>query len=159
MKRALVVIALAAGVSLLRPAPAYADLTAFWGMSSTPELRSARGFAFGINLLVVGFEFEFANTVQNEAKGAPGLSTKMFNGMLMTPTGGTQLYLTAGGGTFREEYRDRRESNVGTNVGGGIKMNLAGPLRLRLDYRIFVLRGDPLYKNPKRFYGGISLSF
>ena len=26
-------------------------------------------------------------------------------------------------------------------MGGGVKMSLAGPLRLRLDYRVFTLRG------------------
>ena len=36
------------------------------------------------------------------------------------------------------------ETNVGVNVGGGVKMSLAGPLRLRLDYRVFTLKGTPL---------------
>ena len=30
---------------------------------------------------------------------------------------------------------------MGINVGGGVKVNLAGPLRLRFDYRIFTLAG------------------
>ena len=37
--------------------------------------------------------------------------------------------------------RTRPETNVGINVGGGVKMTLAGPLRLRLDYRVFTLKG------------------
>jgi hypothetical protein len=48
---------------------------------------------------------------------------------------------------------------VGINVGGGVKVNLAGPLRLRFDYRVFTLQGDPLHSNPQRFYAGLNLKF
>jgi len=44
-------------------------------------------------------------------------------------------------------------------VGGGVKMSLIGPLRLRLDYRVFTLRGSPLYEKPQRFYAGVNLKF
>ena len=40
-----------------------------------------------------------------------------------------------------------------------VKLALAGPLRLRLDYRVFRLNGNPLFKKVQRFYGGLSLSF
>ncbi len=40
-----------------------------------------------------------------------------------------------------------------------MKIKLAGPLRLRLDYRVFLLRGSPLYEKPQRFYAGINLGF
>jgi opacity protein-like surface antigen len=71
-----------------------------------------------------------------------------------------QFYGTAGGGVYREELLDVSETNVGINVGGGVKMNLAGPLRLRLDYRIFTLRGaDVRHSKPQRFYAGLNLKF
>src|SRR5690606_28215047 len=101
MKR-LLLVSFTTGVLLAAPASAYADLPAFWGVSTTPEKRSARGFAAGINLLILGFEFEYANTAEDLAKGAPGLTTGMINGLVQTPTSGTQFYLTAGGGFFRE---------------------------------------------------------
>jgi hypothetical protein len=44
-------------------------------------------------------------------------------------------------------------------VGGGVKITLIGPLRLRLDYRVHTLRGTSLYSNPKRFYAGVNLKF
>ena len=45
-------------------------------------------------------------------------------------------------------------------VGGGVKMNLLGPLRLRLDYRVFTLRGsDVRHSKPQRFYAGLNLKF
>lgn len=141
------------------PAPAAADITAFWGFSPTPETRRTGGFAAGVNLLVVGFEFEYANTREDDAKGAPGLRTGMFNAILQTPTSGVQLYLTAGGGLYRERYRDVSETSFGTNVGGGVKVSLLGPVRVRVDFRIFSLRGSPLYGSPKRLYAGVNIPF
>jgi hypothetical protein len=113
----------------------------------------------GINLLIIGFEFEYANTTEDLDEAAPGLRTGMINGLVQTPTSGTQFYLTAGGGFFRERLGDDAETGVGTNIGGGAKIGLAGPLRLRLDYRVFNLRGSPVVKNPQRFYAGLNLAF
>lgn len=141
------------------PAPASADITGFWGFSPTPASRRATGFAVGMSLVVAGFEFEYGNTTESDLKGAPGLRTGMFNALIQTPTSGIQLYVTAGGGFYRETYRDISETSFATNIGGGVKMTLAGPLRLRVDYRIFSLRGDPLFPSPKRLYAGLNFSF
>jgi hypothetical protein len=159
MTRAATIALLALTLLAASATPARADLTGFFGISPTPAKHTTKGFAFGISMVVVGFEFEQAQTAANEAKGAPGVRTTMFNGMLQTPTSGSQLYLTGGGGWYKETYRDRDDTGVATNVGGGIKIALAGPVRLRLDYRIFNLRNNPLYKNPKRFYAGVSIAF
>jgi len=159
MRRTLLISSLALAGLLARPATASADITAFLGFSPTPDTRSARGLAVGVNLLIVGFEFEYSRTVEDALKGAPGLTTGMFNAMVITPTSAVQLYATAGGGFFRERLLDESETNFGTNVGGGVKLTLAGPLRLRVDYRLFNLRGSPFFRNPHRFYTGISLSF
>ncbi len=158
MKRTLVLCLLSVLTVGMVPSLAHADATAFWGFSPTPANRAARGFAFGLSLLVVGFELEYATTAEDKLGAAPGLKTGMINGILQTPTK-TQLYLTAGGGFFRERTGDNTETSVGTNVGGGIKIGLAGPVRLRVDYRVFNLRGTPLYKTPQRFYAGINFSF
>lgn len=158
MARHVPIAALVLACLLLPAAPARADITAFWGASPTPETRSARGFAAGVSLIVFGFEFEYANTAEDLVVGAPGLTTGMLNGMVQTPTS-TQFYLTAGGGFFRERLGNGSETHVGTNIGGGVKLALAGPLRLRLDYRVFNLRGSPLYTTPQRFYAGVNLTF
>lgn len=139
--------------------PAFADITAFLGLTTSPKSRAARGFSVGLNLLVVGFEFEYSKTVEDVESLSPGLTTSMFNGVVITPTGNTQLYLTAGGGLFRERVGTETETSFGTNFGAGLKMGLAGPLRLRLDYRVFDLRGTPRFKNPQRFYAGINIPF
>src|SRR6266545_7963966 len=140
-------------VALLVPSTAAADVTAFLGRTTTPIGRPAKGFAIGTGLLIVGFEFEYAHTNENLVKAAPGLRTFMFNGLVQTPIpiAGMQFYGTAGGGIFRETLDRNTETNVGINVGGGVKITLIGPLRLRLDYRVHTLRGTPLYSNPKRF--------
>lgn len=149
-------------LGLCLPAKASADVTAFFGVNPTPSNRVLTGFSGGIGLLVVAFEFEYANTVQDLDQLAPGLKTYMVNGLLQTPIpiGGMQFYATAGGGVFRESLAEETETDVGINIGGGVKMNLAGPLRLRLDYRVFKLRGDQVrHSNPQRFYAGLNLKF
>lgn len=146
---------------LLLPSTASADFTAFLGVNPTPSNRVVRGIAGGVGLLIVGFEFEYANTSEDLDEGAPGLRTFMFNGLLQTPIpiAGMQFYATAGGGGYRETLDAVSETHVGINVGGGVKMTLAGPLRLRLDYRIFTLRGDARHPRPQRFYAGLNLKF
>ena len=148
-------------LALLTPVDAFADITAFVGINRTPSQRAVKGFAGGMGLLVVGFEFEFAQTVEDELKAAPGLTTYMVNGLAQTPfpIAGMQFYATAGGGVYRETLDDVTETNVGINVGGGVKANILGPLRLRLDYRIFTLRGAPRHSKPQRFYAGLNLKF
>ena len=148
-------------IALLIPSAAHADLTAFLGVNPTPVNRPVRGFAIGAGLLIVGFEFEYANTSDDEALAAPKLQTYMFNGLVQTPVpiAGLQFYATAGGGGYRESLFDTSETHVGYNVGGGVKWSLAGPLRLRLDYRVFTLQGEPRHSNPQRFYAGLNLKF
>ena len=148
-------------IALLIPSDAYADLTAFFGVNPTPVNRPVRGFAVGAGLLIVGFEFEYANTSDDEVLAAPKLQTYMFNGLVQTPVAiaGMQFYATAGGGGYRESLFDTSETHVGYNVGGGVKVSLAGPLRLRFDYRVFTLQGEPRYSNPQRFYAGVNLKF
>jgi opacity protein-like surface antigen len=147
---------------LVFPSTASADITAFLGVNPTPSNRTVTGLSGGVGLLIVGFEFEYANTREDLDELAPGLKTYMFNGLLQTPVpiAGMQFYGTAGAGVFRETLDDDSETNVGINVGGGVKMNLAGPLRLRLDYRVFTLRGsDVRHSKPQRFYAGLNLKF
>jgi opacity protein-like surface antigen len=160
----------AALLLLLTPVPAFADLTAFLGRTPTGTARPAKGFAIGAGFLIVGFEFEYSSTdeeleVLSGAEFlAPELKTYMFNGLLQTPIpiARTQFYGTLGGGLFHESLStepDGDETSFATNIGGGAKITLAGPLRLRLDYRIFSLRGTPRHTTVQRFYAGVNLKF
>ena len=159
MKRVVCVGALALSILLTLPRSAAADLTAFYGFSPTPEKRSTRGIAIGVSLLIVGFEFEYGKTSEDESAAAPGLTTGMGNVIVMTPTYKLQPYGTIGGGIFHESYRDRGTTNFGTNLGGGVKFALAGPIRVRIDYRVFNLHGSPRNTPVQRFYVGVNLKF
>jgi opacity protein-like surface antigen len=141
--------------------PAYADLTAFLGVTPTPENRTLRGFSGGLSLLILGFEFEYANTPEDDTDPLPGLRTWSGNMLVQTPVdiGGVQLYGTAGFGAYREELRNVSETSTAVNLGGGVKINLVGPLRVRLDYRVFNLQGEPRYGTYHRFYAGANLRF
>ena len=88
----------------LTATPAFADITAFIGANTTPSNRQVRGLAFGIGLLIVGFEFELANTTDDPTTSAPSLTTGSGNIMFQTPTAifGFQPYFTTGGGLYRE---------------------------------------------------------
>lgn len=143
--------------------PAFADATLFIGSNSTPSNRQVKGFSLGVGLLILGFEFEYANTSENDAKGAPHLWTGMGNVLLQTPFAimGFQPYFTTGAGVYRETLtaQQHQETHVGLNTGGGVKINLIGPLRARVDYRAFNLRGSPLYGVVHRVYAGVNLKF
>jgi hypothetical protein len=142
-------------------APVQADATAFIGATTTPSNRLVRGFAIGVGVLILGFEFEYASTDEDALELAPSLRTGMFNLLLQTPfpIAGMQFYGTAGGGVYRERLGALQETHVGINVGGGVKVRLAGPLRVRLDYRLFTLQGQPLHERPQRVYAGLNLAF
>ena len=154
----------AAVLLLLFAAPAAADITGFIGVNSTPVRRAVKGVAVGTGLLIVGFEVEYADTSEDLVLNGPRLRTVMFNGLAQTPIpiARMQFYVTAGGGGYRESFStdpNGNETNVGINVGGGAKISLAGPLRLRVDYRVFTLKGTPRYTNVQRLYAGINLKF
>lgn len=141
--------------------PAHADITAFLGLSPTPQRHFLRGFSGGLSLLVVGFEFEFSDLTEDDIDGLPGLKTYSGNVLAQTPIEikGTQFYATAGAGAYRETLGDAEETHVGINIGGGAKIRLLGPLRIRLDYRVFRLQGSPLFSTYQRFYAGGNIAF
>ena len=124
-------------------APAFADATLFVGANTTPVNRAARGFAIGAGVLLFGIEFEYAGTVEDTSAAAPGLTTGMGNVLLQTPFTifGFQPYGTIGAGIYHESLGTRSETSFGMNTGGGVKVSLVGPIRLRVDYRVIKL-GD-----------------
>lgn len=162
MQKLLAPLALALAGLAATPALAYADLTAFFGVGHRPETRTAKGVAFGVAIIAVGFEVEYSDISEKDTadKLAPRLRTGMVNAIVQTPTSGAQLYATAGVGLYRENLRaDWQETSTALNLGGGLKMGLLGPLKLRVDYRLFMLRGNPLEKTVHRIYAGLNTSF
>jgi hypothetical protein len=141
--------------------PVFADATVFLGTASSPSNRTTRGFALGAGLLIVGFEFEYADTVEDALEGAPSVRSGMGNVLVQTPVAilGMQPYLTTGGGVYRERLGTSSETNLGINNGGGVKISLIGPVRARIDYRVFSLRGSPIESTIHRLYAGANLRF
>jgi hypothetical protein len=155
------------GVSAL---PARADLTAFVGLQGSPTTRTTWGGAVGSGVLIVGFEIEYAQAHATDecfastAVCTPSMRTAMGNVLIQTPRGvipRTQLYGTLGGGYFRERFEslDIQHTGLGTNIGGGAKIDLSGPLRIRLDYRVFTLGGSAVYSHPQRVTVGLNVAF
>ena len=143
------------------PSIAGADATAFLGRNSGGDDRSVtRGFAIGASLLIIGFEFEYANASEDQTDARPSLRTTSGNVFLQTfGLPGFQLYVTTGGGMYRERLGNDQESAFLLNNGGGIKISLAGPLRARVDYRVFTLKGNPRHSTVQRIYAGLNLAF
>lgn len=168
--RRLCLLPLAFCLVLATASSASADITAFLGRTATPSARPAKGVSIGTGIVIFAFEFEYSSTDEDldvppgAASEAPELKTYMFNGLLQTPVpiARTQFYGTIGGGLYHETLSTQPSgdhTNFGTNVGGGAKITLAGPLRLRLDYRVFSLRGTPRHTTVQRVYAGINLKF
>jgi hypothetical protein len=163
MGRLVLGILLAAGVT----SPAFADATVFIGSTTTPSNRAVKGLSLGVSLLIVGFEFEYANTNEELESSSPSLRTGMGNVLLQTPfpVAGMQFYATMGAGGYREQLGGdeptpiHQETHVGINTGGGVKVSLLGPIRARLDYRVFKLQGEPLHSTVHRVYAGLNLAF
>jgi hypothetical protein len=91
----------------------------------------------------------------------PALTTGSGNLLVQTPVpiNGWQFYATLGGGIYRERLEELQETHFSSNVGGGAKYTVAGPFRLRFDYRIFSLMGSPLHTRVQRLYVGANLAF
>lgn len=157
MRQLLIVVLLV----LLSATPALADATLFIGSTMTPANRPAKGLALGVGLVIIGFEFEYASTGETPDEAAPSLRTGMGNVLLQTPfpVAGMQFYVTTGAGGYRERLGSFQETHVGVNTGGGAKITLLGPIRARLDYRVFKLRGEPLHSVVHRIYAGVNLAF
>jgi hypothetical protein len=162
MRRSLMIALL---LLVLAPASAAADATAFLGMYTNPDRQQMRGLAGGVTLLIVGVEGEYAAAGEDESAGTPSLTTFSGNVFLQTPVPvfGTRFYWTTGLGVYREDVDaiDHRETNLVFNTGGGAKITLIGPLRLRLDYRVLKLRGETRRPSSTvhRVYAGVNLAF
>jgi opacity protein-like surface antigen len=156
MKRALIGL-----VFLLAAAPAYADATVFIGANMTPANRAVRGGAIGTGLLILGFEFEYAFTPDDPTAQAPALTTGSANVLVQTPVPifGFQPYATSGVGLYRETLALHQDTSVAFNTGGGVKVTLIGPLRVRVDYRVFKLGSGALNSPAHRIYAGLNLKF
>ena len=141
--------------------PARADLTVFAGLQNAPVVRPATGISLGFGLLLIGWEVEIARVSERLEDLAPSVSTGTGSVYVQNPIpiSGVQFYALAGAGVYRERLDViYQQTDVHIALGGGAKVALAGPLKLRLDYRYFKLR-DARAENPQRLYAGLTLAF
>ena len=157
MKRIALVTALLS-LALLIPSRAFADFTAFLGVNPTPVNRPVRGFSGGAGLPHRRLRVRVCE--HERGRGAVGAEAADLHVQRPRADAGSHrrhavLRYRRRRRRYRERLFDFTETHVGYNIGGGIKMSLAGPLRLRFDYRVFTLKGEPRHTNPQRFYVGI----
>ncbi len=152
---------LVVALTLVGVTPASADATVFVGANTTPANRPLRGFAVGAGFLVISFEFEYASALDDPNASAPSLKTGSGNALIQAPfmIHGLQPYVTVGVGLYREQLGTHSDTSFAPNAGGGVKIALAGPLRLRVDYRAFKLGSGALYTPAHRIYAGLNLKF
>ena len=139
---------------------ASADLTVFAGHAS-PD-HATRGAAVGISLRPVSLEFEYAGMPSAGPDSNPTLQTGLFNLIFGAPLDRIrrfEVYGAIGGGLYRERREADAETNLAAGVGAGVNIFLRGPFRLRIDYRLIVLRGATLHHRPRRLYAGLNLLF
>ena len=153
--------ALACVMFALAAAPAWADATIFLGANTTPSNRAVRGGALGAGLLILGFEAEYGFTPDDPTAAAPSLVTGSGNVLIQTPVEVFRLqpYVTTGAGLYREKLAGHQDTSFALNTGGGVKITVIGPLRLRVDYRVFKLGSDALHSPAHRIYAGLNLKF
>ena len=157
----------AAGL-LATAAPARADATLFAGALSAGGGRSVVGGSIGLfareTRSVIGFEIDYTRTLGGARTTSPRIST--FGGSLLVqvPIVDRRMnaYAAFGGTLYQEATPDDKSAGGAFNVGGGVKVTLAGPLKLRLDYRFFRVRfveASTGSTHPQRVTIGLALAF
>jgi outer membrane protein with beta-barrel domain len=119
------------------------NATAFASAAMAPDARTAVGI--GVGALPrpgpVSFEFEYCRRRGDPTAGEPDIVTFAGNVLIQVPVRPRlQVYGTLGVGFYYlQSDLDTSEANDGRNFGGGLKLTLAGPLKMRIDYRTFLL--------------------
>ena len=145
-----------------RRRPALCRHHGFFGANTTPSNRPATGFAVGAGLLIVGFEFEYANTERRcqrrraVAQDRHGQRPAADAGRHRAASSRTSRRAAASIGKSSARAATRASRS---DTGGGVKISLVGPLRLRVDYRVFKLGSGALTSPAHRIYAGLNLKF
>ena len=157
-------VSTASAVAQTRESPV--NVAAFAGVAMAPGPHAAIGVAVGVRPRPgpVSLEFEYSRSRSDPPAGVPAIVTFSGNLLVQLPIRPSrfQFYGTFGVG-FYVLLLDHHSSepNDARNFGGGVKITLAGPLKLRMDYREFRLAriGGEYHSNEHRFYVGIVTGF
>jgi hypothetical protein len=162
----LVVLTISSGRAAAQPAELPVNLTAFAGLAMAPDPHAALGVAVGVRPRPgpVSLEFEFSRSRSDPASGVPAIMIFAGNILIQLPAQGSrfQFYGTFGGGIYFQLFDHHSgEPDDAPSFGGGVKVTLAGPLKLRMDYRAFRLApmAGEYHSNEQRLYTGIVAGF
>lgn len=152
---------------LMNPVSARADATVLVGLTSVEGLRPSLGWSFSYRPSAVGVEVEYLTTTPgNYSAGG------IFGSVIVMPVtiSNVQIFVLGGVGVWGEGFKGGKRTGVlsAANVGGGVLVGLVGPVRLRLDYRLFRLGEvskeeigaiSPSRKHPQRIAAGLYFRF
>ena len=152
----------------LSPRAARADGTFLIGAMYTDRSRPAIGWAYSYCPSLVGFEIEYFGTRPGDDQDRASAGG-ILSSVIVQPVrdGRIQPYGIGGFGLYGETYASGGGTGeaLAKNFGGGVKIALAGPLRLRIDYRVFMLgslgdaSGPPGTMYPQRLALGLHVVF
>lgn len=167
MRRLLSRAAWLVALVLMNPVSARADATVLVGLTSVEGLRPSFAWSFSYRPSAVGVEVEYLST-------KPGDYTAggVFASVIVQPVtiSNMQIFVLGGVGVWGEGVEGGKRTGLlgAANVGGGVLVGLVGPLRLRLDYRLFRLGEvskeeigaiSPSRKHPQRIAAGLYFRF
>ena len=120
--------------------------------------RSGRGAAIGAGFTIVAFEFEYASS-GDDPTSARRRSRRAWATCCCRrrwPSSGSSRTSRPAAASITRAG-EHGDTGFGFNTGGGVKISLVGPLRLRVDYRVFKLGSGALYSPAHRVYAGLNL--
>jgi hypothetical protein len=161
------------GLLLAGARPAMADATVFAGTIATGTQRRVVGGAFGFFPRatggVTGFEVEVMRTLGEAARGHYDLDgggaslIVQWNALSRR----VKFFGLGGGGVYSGTIgeNDQFGGVFAGHAGGGVKVAIAGPLNVRLDYRVYFLSSTiesparDIDMRPRRLAAGLALAF
>ena len=145
-----------------------ADAAVLPGLMNVSGPRPAFGWIIGHAPSVAGFEIEYLWSV-NEKTPDRSVAGGIFGNLIVQPVviRNLQFFGIVGFGMWGESFADGTGTGAmgAKDIGGGMKIRVTDNLRVRLDYRLFVL-GDapdasraPSTKRPQRVSAGLHVAF
>jgi hypothetical protein len=154
---------LSAAPAVAQPPDSPVSITAFGGVAMAFGPHPATGVAIALKPHPgpVSLEFEYLRSRPDPFASGSGIASLAGN-ILVQPSwqrSRFQYYGTLGVG-FYSLVRDYQGStDSARNIGGGAKVTLAGPWKLRMDYRAFLLARTGGAQLAHRFYVGVVAGF
>jgi hypothetical protein len=145
----LMMLGLSAGAAVAQTPTGPVNLTAFAGAAMVPDAHAVSGIGVGVRPQPgpVSIEFEYSRSRSDPTRPVPAIVTLAGNFLVQVPVRQSrfELYGAFGVGFYvlQPDPQSGEDADSAWNFGGGAKVTLAGPLKLRIDYRVFRLAASP----------------